>query len=219
MAQRRFHYEQAFEHYLRANRVPYVAVDEAKKALVPMQGPDASDRLAGSSSGASGTADAERNQSSGGSIKSFDFVVYAPQRERNLLVDVKGRMFGSKAAAGCLSNRRMESWVTLEDVSGLQRWQEIFGSGFEATFVFAYCLRQQPPDALFEELFTFANKWYALREVPLEAYRREMVARSRKWGTVHVPREAFNRISRPFSLRAASAGRRPSCTSSQVVLC
>ena len=30
MAQRRFHYEQAFEHYLRANRAPYVAVDEAK---------------------------------------------------------------------------------------------------------------------------------------------------------------------------------------------
>src|SRR5688572_22372104 len=35
MAQRRFHYEQAFEHFLRANRVPYVAVDEAKKALMP----------------------------------------------------------------------------------------------------------------------------------------------------------------------------------------
>jgi hypothetical protein len=35
MAQRRFHYEQAFEHYLRATRTPYIAVDEAKKALVP----------------------------------------------------------------------------------------------------------------------------------------------------------------------------------------
>ena len=38
MAQRRFHYEQAFEHYLRANRIPYVAVDEAKKALMPTAG-------------------------------------------------------------------------------------------------------------------------------------------------------------------------------------
>ena len=37
VAQRRFHYEQAFEHYLRANRVPYVAVDEAKKALAEVQ--------------------------------------------------------------------------------------------------------------------------------------------------------------------------------------
>ena len=34
VAQRRFHYEQAFEHYLRANRIPYVAVDEAKKSLI-----------------------------------------------------------------------------------------------------------------------------------------------------------------------------------------
>jgi hypothetical protein len=198
MAQRRFHYEQAFEHYLRANRVPYVAVDEAKKALVPTQAAPAA-RSNGETSQAG-----EKNQSSGGggsggggSIKSFDFVVYAPQRERNLLVDVKGRMFGSKAAAGCLSNRRMESWVTLEDVSGLDRWQEIFGSGFEATFVFAYCLR----------------------EISLEAYRREMIPRSRKWGTVHLPREAFNRISRPFSLRPTPTGRRSSCTSSQVVLC
>ena len=33
MTQRRFHYEQAFEHYLRANAIPYVAVDEAKRAL------------------------------------------------------------------------------------------------------------------------------------------------------------------------------------------
>ena len=36
MAQRRFHYVQAFEHYLRANRIPYVAVDEAKKSLIPL---------------------------------------------------------------------------------------------------------------------------------------------------------------------------------------
>ena len=35
MAQRRFHYEQAFEHFLRANRVPYLVVDEAKKTLLP----------------------------------------------------------------------------------------------------------------------------------------------------------------------------------------
>ena len=33
MAQRRFHYELAFEHYLRAKAIPYVAVDEAKRSL------------------------------------------------------------------------------------------------------------------------------------------------------------------------------------------
>ena len=66
MAQRRFHYDLAFEHYLRANGIPYVAVDEAKRAV---QG----------SAGAAPTG-----------LKSFDFVVYS-ESGSNLLIDVKGR--------------------------------------------------------------------------------------------------------------------------------
>lgn len=169
MAQRRFHYEQAFEHYLRANRVPYVAVDEAKKALLP----------AGEALGA---------------LKSFDFVVYSPGR--NLLLDVKGRKLTG-------SGRRFESWVTRDDVESLARWGELFGPRFEPTFVFAYWCDAQPADALFEELFDFGGRWYALREVTLAAYRRVMTPRSKKWDTVSVPGEDFDRISRPFTVRAA----------------
>src|SRR5512141_2066258 len=55
------HYEAAFEDYLRRQGLPYIAVDEAKKALF-----------------------------AGAKLKSFDFVVYRPQGQ-NLLVDVKGR--------------------------------------------------------------------------------------------------------------------------------
>lgn len=184
MAQRRFHYEQAFEHYLRANRVPYVAVDEAKKALLPAS---------------------SARQATNASIKSFDFVIYTPSR--NMLIDVKGRMFGTSrsqaGAASTISNRRYESWVTQDDVDGLRHWRTLFGGDFEAIFVFAYCLRQQPPDALFEEVFTHGGRWYALREVRLEDYCREMVPRSSSWGTVHVPGKAFARISRPFSARSS----------------
>lgn len=66
---RRHHYEQAFEEHLRARRLPYVAVDEARKALLPAAspGPEAS-------------------------IKSFDFVIYGPGE--NLLAEVKGRRIG-----------------------------------------------------------------------------------------------------------------------------
>lgn len=178
MAQRRFHYEQAFEHYLRANRVPYVAVDEAKKSLLPAGEPHRS-------------------------LKSFDFVVYG--RERNLLIDVKGRMYGSEARDGgtkpTITRRRFESWVTKDDVESLTRWQQLFGDGFIATFVFLYCLRQQPPDALFEQVFHFNGRWYALREVTLDDYRQAMKLRSSKWETVHVPADRFERISRPFSAR------------------
>ena len=184
MAQRQFHYEQAFEHYLRANRIPYVAVDEARKTLLPLgaaAGPDPADH----------------------SLKSFDFVVYQPGR--NLLVDVKGRQFGSARAGTPLSNRRLESWVTRGDVEGLRTWQGLFGRGFQGVFVFIYCLHQQPPDALFEEILCYGGRWYVLREVTLDDYERAMVQRSRKWGTVHLPRDAFARVSRPFAIRDRAA--------------
>ena len=66
MANRDNHYEAAFEEYLRARGVPYVAVDEARRSLL----------------------------SSGASIKSLDFIVAAPGQVA-WLVDVKGRRFPS----------------------------------------------------------------------------------------------------------------------------
>ncbi len=66
MANRDNHYEAAFEEFLRARGVPYVAVDEARLSLM----------------------------SDGESIKSLDFIVAAPGRT-TWLVDVKGRRFPS----------------------------------------------------------------------------------------------------------------------------
>lgn len=65
---RTIHYEAAFEAFLRDRGIPYVAVDEAKKALF------ANARL-----------------------KSFDFVVYS-KKGPNLLVDVKGRQLRNRAS-------------------------------------------------------------------------------------------------------------------------
>lgn len=70
MASRSIHYEAAFEAYLRDRAIPYVAVDEAKKALF-----------------------------SNAKLKSFDFVVYS-KTGRNLLVDVKGRQLRGKKTGG-----------------------------------------------------------------------------------------------------------------------
>ncbi len=63
MVRRSNHYDSAFEEFLRDGCVPYVAVDEQRRALME----DAS-------------------------LKSFDFIVYS-QNGPNLLVDVKGRQF------------------------------------------------------------------------------------------------------------------------------
>ncbi len=63
MTRRHIHYEAAFEDYLRSRGVPYVAVDETRRAIF-----------------------------AGERIKSFDFLVY-PGNERHWIVDVKGRQF------------------------------------------------------------------------------------------------------------------------------
>ena len=147
--------------------------------------------------------DQPHGRGSAAALKSFDFVVYTS--DRSLLVDVKGRMFGSGKSINPHTSRRYESWVTTDDVESLQHWQKLFGSDFQAVFVFAYCLRQQPPDALFEEVFAFGDRWYALREVTLDDYARAMVKRSDKWQTVHVPAEEFAHISRPFSGKNAGS--------------
>jgi hypothetical protein len=65
MANRHNHYEAAFEEFLRARGVPYVAVDETRRALL-----------------------------AGDSLKSLDFIV-SPTAGGPWLVDVKGRRFPS----------------------------------------------------------------------------------------------------------------------------
>ncbi|HOP76080.1 MAG TPA: HYExAFE family protein, partial [Thermogutta sp.] len=66
VAKRDNHYEAAFESYLRTAGIPYVAVDEARRAVM----------------------------ADGRSLKSLDFLV-APPGPVTWLVDVKGRRFPS----------------------------------------------------------------------------------------------------------------------------
>jgi hypothetical protein len=92
MADRSVHYEAAFEAFLRDRKTPYVAVDEAKKALF---------------------ADAK--------LKSFDFVVYS-RGGPNLLVDVKGRQArtssGGRGYETWATERDIEDLVQWQQVFG-----------------------------------------------------------------------------------------------------
>lgn len=194
VAQRRHHYERAFETYLRLQRVPYVAVDEARKALLPEDAP-----LKVTSIGSDGTGKTF-------ALKSFDFVLYA--ESRNLLIDVKGRkisrrMGGRSAIREALKrpgarSGRLESWVTQDDIDSLQHWRTLFGEGFDAAFVFVYWCDEQPPDGLFQEVFDYQGRWYALRAITLDAYTRSMKPRSARWRTVDLSTSAFERLSQPF---------------------
>ena len=70
MSRHHIHYEAAFEDYLRSRGLPYIAVDEQRKAIF-----------------------------AGARIKSFDFLIYPPSGEP-WLADVKGRKFPYTGAGG-----------------------------------------------------------------------------------------------------------------------
>lgn len=193
MAQRRHHYESAFEGYLRSRRIPYIAVDEARKTLLPQ-------------ASQSGSTDSRASTVRPDALKSFDFVVYT--QAGNLLVDVKGRHAARSIRAGA---PRLESWVTCEDVDSLARWEALFGAGFTGAFAFIYCQADQPPDAEFDEMFEDHGRWYGVRIVHLSDYTRHMRPRSPRWRTLHVAPADFWRISGPLCqpYRPLTTARRP----------
>lgn len=191
VAQRVLHYEQAFEAYLRQRRVPYVSVDDARKSLLPEPGHS---RLTAPGKGPTG-ADV--------TLKSFDFVIYGDAR--NLLVEVKGRKIVRSSTAGAARETfprpaisRLQTWVMREDVESLQQWEALFGPGFEGVFVFMFWCDGEPPQPLFEDIFDFKGRWYAVRVVDVTSYAASMRVRSVRWQTVHLPSAVFDRISGPL---------------------
>lgn len=200
MAQRSVHYEAAFERYLRARKIPYIAVDEAKKTLFPhgVFGHAARKGVESQGAGVVGESRGEKGEGGREALKSFDFVIYG--EGANLLIEIKGRRAGASMSA------RLENWVTHEDVQSLLRWERLFGDGFEACFIFVYWFESQPADALFEELLESEGMWYGLRAVPVRDYAKVMRTRSQRWGTCDIPRADFDAISVPFAPTSGSAG-------------
>jgi len=181
MPRRRQHYETAFENYLRLHRVPFISVDEARRALLPDGAPL---RLEGAE-GAS-------------TLKSFDVVIY--DEPSNYLIDVKGRKIPQKKGrdASATPRSRLQTWVTEDDVRSLTEWESLFGPEFCSAFVFLYWCEAPPPDGLFLEVFDDRDRWYAPRVVLLRDYVRHMRPRSKRWRTVHLSTADFDEISRPL---------------------
>ncbi|QDU70218.1 HYExAFE family protein [Mucisphaera calidilacus] len=160
----------AFEHFLRSAGLPYVAVDEAKRSLCTA--PDLADR--------------DRLDA----LKNFDFVVYSPAGP-NLLIDVKGRSAARSIATG--------AWVSHDDIDSLTRWQALFGTGFQAAFVFLHHWPDVPADGLFREVFEHRGRWYAPALVTLEDFTAAMRIRSARWNTLHLRAADYNRLAHPLA--------------------
>lgn len=124
-------------------------------------------------------------------VKSFDFLV-AGRGGGTLIVDIKGRRAPGDGSAG------LQNWVTRDDVDGLQRWEEVFGTGFAALLLFAYWL-SEPPAEPGPEVHVYEGACYRFLGVRLADYAAGMRERSPKWGTVNVPSGFFREISRPAS--------------------
>ena len=102
------HYEAAFEAFLREKSMPYVAVDEQRRALF-----------------------------SGTKLKSFDFVVYS-RGGPNLLVDVKGRKAtgGRKTLQSWATRRDVDDMFQWERIFG-DEFVSLFAFAFEIDPVLA----------------------------------------------------------------------------------
>lgn len=177
MAHGRVHYERAVLALLRDHHIPHLDVNEARKTLVP-PGEGADERLRG--------------------LKSFDVLLRG--RDGSVLLEIKGRRIHPARPV-------YESWVTLEDVRSLLAWLDVLGPGFDAWLAFAAWCDAPPPDALFDHVFVHQNRWYTLRVVDARAYAQRMRTRSLRWGTVHLSRSDFDRMSHPAGPELLRSGR------------
>jgi hypothetical protein len=130
------------------------------------------------------------------SVKSLDFIVYGPCGAK-LLVDVKGRRFpgGPENAP----RHVWETWSTRDDIDGLERWAERFGSDYVPLLVFVYKIGPTVRlPAGTPDLWHWRGRQWLMRAVRVSVYRRHMRSRSPKWGTVALSASAFRSLVRPF---------------------
>lgn len=125
------------------------------------------------------------------STKSLDFVVNVAAG-RWLLIDVKGRKLPGR-------RRFLENWATEDDIVGLARWQDHFGSDCLALLVFVYEVDDESRRQEFAANFTSEGRHYGCQGISVADYRAQMRRRSARWQTVSLPQDSFTRAARPFT--------------------
>jgi hypothetical protein len=129
-------------------------------------------------------------------VKSFDFAMSTPAGL--LLADVKGRLFRGASLAGL---KGVQTWVTQEDVRGLEDWRKAMAERewVLAGFVFAYQLTQVEVETDGVEIVEFEGRRFVFLLVLLDDYQKAMKRRSPRWQTVYLPAEVFRRVAVPLA--------------------
>jgi len=120
-------------------------------------------------------------------IKSFDYLLNVGTGQ-TIIAEVKGRKFKGTSFAGL---RGFECWVTTDDIDGLAAWQEVFGPGHVAAFIFAYRIENIDVDFDGREAYELDGNRYVFFCVKLDDYRLFMRVRSPKWRTVMLSADKF----------------------------
>lgn len=130
-------------------------------------------------------------------IKSFDFIISLPKQQLTVLAEVKGRIFKGTSLK---KQTNLQCWITMEDIKGLCKWRDIFGSKYSANLIFVYQIEKPDVDTDGNETYHFAGRRYFFYLVPLEDYTENMVLRSTKWKTVSMPANKFRQCAQQASL-------------------
>lgn len=127
-------------------------------------------------------------------VKNPDFLLY-PRYASNLVVEVKG-----KKGRNARGRRPWENWVTIDDLDGLARWQEIFGPGFRAILAFVYAEKPMPFPLPPREQgsYSFRNREYWFWGVELDDYVSHLRSHGPAWRGVAMARAEFRRRVRPL---------------------
>ncbi len=131
--------------------------------------------------------DRKKSAFAGCKVKSFDFLIY-PRNGQVIIAEVKGRKFKGTSLSKLTG---LQCWVTTDDIEGLGRWQEIFKTGHQAIFVFAYKIEHIDVDFDGRAVYDSAEKRYIFFCIKMDDYRSYMKIRSPKWQTVTLPAEKF----------------------------
>ncbi len=131
----------------------------------------------------------------GARVKSFDFLVYRPGGPA-WLVDVKGRKFPYHGKGG---RRFWENWVTRDDLDGLRRWENVFGTEFQTGLVFVYWLLGKGPADPGGDIHDYRGWLYSFVWIAASDYADNARRRSPKWNTVTIPGRRFRELVQPVS--------------------
>ena len=127
-----------------------------------------------------------RFQGPSDAIKNFDFLI-RPDSNMPVLTELKGRTFEGTTLAGL---KRLDGWVTFEDVRSLSYWLDKFRQDTpqaQAFFVFAFRFKQIDIETDGMEVYDWAGERFLFLAILLKKYMDCMKIRSPKWRTVVLP--------------------------------